>query len=138
MGIRDVRPPDAHQAPSASTGTGEDSLTDSLVDPLAGPSQALPIVPLPSAFKPNTFVESTRARGARPGALKVLDEHLNALDTLRDPRERFDRLKALKHDVDDFVLRYRKEGPRLQVVNRLKTWLDGAIELRSDAFDDPR
>jgi hypothetical protein len=149
MGLQDIRDPlEVASATPTTAGAAEaGSLRDPLSDPLAmpvvemaapaevaAPVEDLPLVPLPSAFKPERFLAATRARGARPEALKVLDQHLVALDATPDPRDRFERLKVLQVDVDQFVLRYRKDNARKKAVLRLKTWVDGAIKLRAAAF----
>lgn len=112
----------------------ESSLSDSLVDPLDAGGPGLPMVRLPSRFKPQRFLATTRARGARPESLKEIDAHLSKLDTSPDPRERFDTLRELKRSLDAFVMRYTKDNPRGQAANALKKWVDGAIDLRSASF----
>jgi hypothetical protein len=104
--------------------------------PNARPSGSeLPLVHLPSVYKPEQFLNASAARGARPASLKQIDEQLAAVERTLDPRERFERLRSLKRSVDDFVLRYGKDNGRKEVVNSLKKWVDGAIRLRERLFD---
>jgi hypothetical protein len=94
----------------------------------------LPLVNLPSRFTPEMFAKLSTGPGARPGALKEIDNQLAAVNGETEPRARFARLKDLQKTVDDFVMRYTKDNPRRAATTALKKWLDGAIRLREDAF----
>ena len=95
----------------------------------------LPLVRVPSRFKPEMFLKASSARGARPAGLKLIDTHLTMVERTLDPRERFERLKSLQKVLDDFVLRYTKNNSRRRTADALKKWVDGAIRLRQDMFD---
>ena len=95
----------------------------------------LPLVRVPSRFKPEMFLKASSARGARPAGLKLIDSHLTMVERTIDPRERFERLKSLKKVLDDFVLRYTKNNSRRRTADALKKWVDGAIRLREPMFE---
>jgi hypothetical protein len=99
------------------------------------PSTELPLVHLPSLYKPERFLNASAARGARPAALKQIDDDLAAVERTLDPRERFERLRSLKKSVDEFVQRHTKDNDRRKLVSALKSWVDGAIGLREPLFD---
>lgn len=102
--------------------------------PADGGADPLPLVQLPSRFKPAAFLQASNARGIRPRALKAIDDHLSAVDAAADPAARFAELTALQGVVDDYVFRYGKDNPRGQVTFALKQWVDGAVALRADRF----
>lgn len=111
--------------------------------PPAGPGREgvpadLPPIRLPSLFKPAHFAKASQSRGARPRALKVIDAHLEAIESAGDPSEGFQQLQALQEALTDFVLRYgSKNTERLKVAKALKRWVDGAVTLRSPHFKGP-
>ncbi len=119
--------------PQGTSATSGGACEDHLVDPLA---PELPTVRLPSVFKPGSFKEATRARGARPAALKEIDAQLAELDRAAGNRERFDHLKRLQVSLSDFLMRYSNKNNRRKAASDLKRWVDGAVDLRAPVFDD--
>jgi hypothetical protein len=97
--------------------------------------EALPLVSLPSRFKPELFHKASASPGQRPVALKAVDAHLAAVDASTDPIERFEHMRQLQVAVDAFVRRHAKESsPRVAALFALKQWLDGAVDLRAPLF----
>lgn len=140
MGVKqraDLNAPSSAVSPAAP---GADVLRDPLLDaaPPASPAVEapadLPLVPLPSRFKPATFMQASQARGARPAALKAIDEQLARVDAAHDPSERFEHLRTLQVVLRDFVGRYGKDNARGAAAHDLKSWVDGAITLRAPLF----
>ncbi len=103
----------------------------------AAPTSAepLPLISLPSRFKPELFHKASSSPGQRPVALKEVDAYLAAVDASTDPLERFEHMRQLQVAVDAFVRRHAKESsPRVAALFALKQWLDGAVDLRRPLF----